>query len=158
MIERIFIMNHFFWGTLEQSPPPNPRAPSTNVLLDESEKIFNLEEVKQRGLIRARYHTWNESRNGIIVAVNKTMIQVLFLTQIRTAAQYFRIPAIEVAEGKWSIKYSNDIENFFEIEMTYGVDESDCTCSDSCDMVCHCDHLCDEVGEEEEIEGDNSDW
>ena len=83
---------------LEQSLPPNPRAPSTNILLDESEKIFNLEEVKQRGLIRARYHTWNESRNGIIVAVNKTMIQVLFLTQIRTAAQYFRIPAIEVAD------------------------------------------------------------
>ena len=153
-------MNKFFWEPFNPtSPSPKPTTLSTNVLLDESEKIFNLEEVKQRGLIRARYHTWKEPRNGIIVAINKTMIQVLFLTQIRTAAQYFRIPAIEVAEGKWSIKYSNDMENFFEIEMTYGVDESDCTCSDSCDMVCHCDHLCDEVGEgEEKIEGDNSDW
>lgn len=111
-----------------------------NFLLDENEKIFNLDEVKQRGLIRAQYHSWNEPRNGIIVAVSKNILQVLFLPLIRTSAQYFKIKASEVVEGKWSITYTNDLENFFSVEMTFGKEE---IMSDAVVV---------------EIIGDNSDW
>lgn len=113
-----------------------------NFLIDENEKIFNLDEVKQSGLIRAKYHSWNEPRNGIIVAVSKNILQVLFLPLIRTSAQYFKIKASEVAEGKWSIIYSNDFENFLSVEMTFGNEEN----------------ISEEIPVDEEVTGDNSEW
>ncbi len=95
-----------------------------NFLIDENEKIFNLDEIKQRGLIRAQYHSWNEPRNGIVVAVSKKNLQILFLPLIRTSAQYFKIKSSEIVEGKWSIIYSNDLENFLSVEMTFGKEET----------------------------------
>ena len=111
-----------------------------NLLIESEETSFNLDEIKQRGLVRAQYHSWNEPRNGIVVAVSEKILQILFLPLIRTSAQYFKIKASEIVEGKWSIIYTNDFENFFSVEMTFGNEEN--------------------ISEEitEEIIGDNSDW
>lgn len=117
------------------------------LLNDETRKIFNLDEIKKKGLIRAQYHSWAEPRNGIVVAVGETVLQVLFLTGINTAACYYEIKAEEVFDGKWSINYTNDMDDFFEVEMTYNVD-SDCVCSD-----CTCSDI-----NFEPFEGDNSNW
>ena len=99
-------------------------ATSSDILVDDIKKAFNLNVVRQCGLIRAQYHTWAEPRNGIVAAADKSVIQALYLTKIRTAAQYFKIPIAEVAEGKWSIDYSNDMDVFYSIEKTYGADDN----------------------------------
>ena len=99
-------------------------ATSSDILVDDIKKAFNLNVVRQCGLIRAQYHTWAEPRNGIVAAADKSVIQALYLTKIRTAAQYFKIPITEVTEGKWSIDYSNDMDVFYSIEKTYGADDS----------------------------------
>ena len=31
-----------------------------NLLIESEETSFNLDEIKQRGLVRAQYHSWNE--------------------------------------------------------------------------------------------------
>ena len=117
------------------------------LLTDETRKVFNLDEIKKSGLIRAQYHTWTEPRNGIVVAADETILQVLFLTGVRVATRYYKIKADEVFDGKWSINYTNDMDEFFEIEMTYNVD-SDCVCSD-----CTCSDI-----NFEPVEGNNSNW
>ena len=99
-------------------------ATSSDILVDDIKKAFNLNVVRQCGLIRAQYHTWAEPRNGIVAAADKSVIQALYLTKIRTAAQYFKIPITEVTEGKWSIDYSNDMDVFYSIEKTYGADDN----------------------------------
>ena len=118
-----------------------------DLLIENERTAFNLDEIKKRGLIRAQYHSWPEPRNGIVVAAGETVIQVLFLTGINSSACYYKIKAEEVADGKWSIKYTNSMEEFIEIEMTYNVD-SECTCSD-----CTCGKV-----DFDFTEGDNSDW
>jgi len=110
-----------------------------NLLTESAETSFNLDEIKQRGLVRAQYHSWNEPRNGIVVAADKKILQILFLPLIRTSAQYFKIKASEVFEGKWKIIYTNDFENFLRVEMTFGNEEN----------------ISEEISE---IVGDNSDW
>lgn len=113
-----------------------------NMLVESAETSFNLDEIKQRGLVRAQYHTWNEPRNGIVVAADKKILQILFLPLIRTSAQYFKIKSSEVLEGKWKIIYTNNFENFLNVEMTFGNKEN----------------ISEKIFSENEIGGDNSDW
>ena len=71
---------------------------------------FNPEEIHERDLLRAKYHTWPEPRNGLVTTVRKDILTVLFMPAIHRATCYFRIKAQEVADGKWEISYTADME------------------------------------------------
>lgn len=85
---------------------------------------FDETAIAKRDLVRARYHTWDEPRNGIVVTVTPTLLQVLFLPAVHQAACYYDIKAQEIKDGKWSVKYTRDLEIIYEEEMTYANHES----------------------------------
>lgn len=71
---------------------------------------FNLDEIHERDLVRAKYHTWPEPRNGLVAAVSVDTLTVIFMPAIHRATCYFQAKAQEVADGKWEISYTSDLE------------------------------------------------
>ena len=72
--------------------------------------VFNAEEIHERDLVRAKYHTWTEPRNGLVVTVEDNLLTVIFLPAINRATCYFTIKAQEVLDQKWEILYTTDME------------------------------------------------
>ena len=71
---------------------------------------FDLDEISLRDFVRAKYKTWEEPRNGIVVSASKDALSVIFLPLIHLATRYYIIKAQEVSDGKWDISYSHDLE------------------------------------------------
>lgn len=86
-------------------------------LLTTTERDEFVEEILQkRGLVRAKYASWEEPRNGLIVYASKSWIRVLFLTGTNVATSHYTITIDEVKAGLWEIVYSNDFQHFYQIK------------------------------------------
>ena len=72
--------------------------------------VFDEASVHKGDLIRAKHETWDESRNGIITAVSDKKLTVLFLPGLGNVTNYFTILASEVAAGRWTVKWTTDME------------------------------------------------
>lgn len=77
---------------------------------------FAREIIQKRGLIRAKYHSWEDYRNGLITYAGKTFLKVLFLTGVNMCATYYTIKISEVVAGSWTITYTNDFKTFYTTE------------------------------------------
>ena len=80
--------------------------------------VFDATAIQQRDLIRARYHTWPEARNAIVVSVDGDTLQAIFLPGVHAATCYYTIKAQEVADGKWDVLYSRDLATVEHVEMS----------------------------------------
>lgn len=81
----------------------------------ERDEFIN-ELLQKRGLIRAKYWSWEEPRNGLIVYAAKTWLRVLFLTGTNVATSYYTITIDEVKAGLWEMTFTNDMEHFYQIK------------------------------------------
>lgn len=79
------------------------------LIKDTVNKVFDEASVHKGDLIRAKYET-DEPRNGIVTAVSDKKLTVLFLPGLGNVTNYFTILASEVAAGKWTIKWTTDME------------------------------------------------
>lgn len=77
---------------------------------------FTSDIIKKRGLIRAKYWSWEEPRNGLITFASSKLLKVLFLTGVNAQATYYNIKIAEVVAGLWEIKYTNDFEHFYRFD------------------------------------------
>lgn len=77
---------------------------------------FNRTIIQKRGVIKAKYHTWETARLGLITYAGKHFIKVLFLTSVNTCATYFTIKINEVVAGLWDIMVSPDFKTFYTTE------------------------------------------
>lgn len=84
------------------------------LIKESSVKSFDLEAVHIGDLVRAQYHTWPEPRNGIIAATSELELVVLYLPGLRNVSNYFPIKAAEVADGKWTLLWSEDLKDIQE--------------------------------------------
>jgi len=80
------------------------------LITDSTEKVFDITSVHKGDLIRAKYSTWDEPRNGIVTAVSEDKLTVLFLPGLGNVTNYFVILAAEVEAGKWTVRWTTDLE------------------------------------------------
>ena len=86
-------------------------------LLNHGEQYeFNRTIIQKRGVIKAKYHSWDAPRLGLITYAGKTFLKVLFLTGVNMAATYYTIKISEVVAGSWAITYTNDFKTFYTTE------------------------------------------
>lgn len=81
-----------------------------DILITGETLIFNGEVVRQSGLIRGKYHTWKDFRNGLVSRVQPDALTILFQTGANSSTSYYRIKAAEVAAGLWELIYTNDFD------------------------------------------------
>lgn len=77
---------------------------------------FAPEVIKQCGFIRAKYHSWQDFRNGLVTFAGKNFLRVLFQTGINAATSYYTVKVAEVTAGLWQIIYTPDLEKFYRID------------------------------------------
>lgn len=78
------------------------------LIIDNTEKVFDIAKIGKGDLIRAKYHSWPAPRNGIVTAVSENKLTVLFLPDIGNVTNYFVILASEVEAQKWAVKWTSD--------------------------------------------------
>lgn len=81
----------------------------------EDTPVFDENEIYPRCFIRARYRTWPEARNGLVVDVSKNRISAIFIPLVHTAVRFYSIKAAEVMDGKWELQYSPDLETIGKV-------------------------------------------
>ncbi len=77
--------------------------------------VFDENEIQPRSFVRAKYHTWDEARNGLVIHVSKDRIMAVFFPMIHQAMRFYVIKADEVGAGKWEILYSSDLETIGKV-------------------------------------------
>ena len=63
-----------------------------------NQSVFDTNKVHKGDLIRAKYISWPNARNGIVTSVNDNKLMVLFLPDIGNVTNYFFILASEVLD------------------------------------------------------------
>lgn len=80
------------------------------LITDTINKVFDKASVHKGDLIRAKHETWDDPRNGIITAVSDDKLTVLFLPGLGNVTNYYTILASEVEAGKWTVRWTTDME------------------------------------------------
>lgn len=80
------------------------------LITDTINKVFDKASVHKGDLIRAKHETWDEPRNGIVTTVSDNKLTVLFLPGLGNVTNYFTILASEVETGKWTVRWTTDME------------------------------------------------
>lgn len=83
--------------------------------------VFNT-DIKKGTLIWARSERWGKGIPGFISAVSEDRLTVMFHPDISNVVNHYVIPAGEVAEGKWEIRWSEDLETINQFVTDEGGD------------------------------------
>ena len=78
------------------------------ILIESTRNLINTEEITRGTLIWSKHFSWEEGRTGIVSAVTEKLITVLFLPSLQNVRNHFTIPATELEDGDWMVRYSTD--------------------------------------------------
>lgn len=92
------------------------------IIVESTRTVINTEEITRGTLIWAKHSTWDEGRTGIVKEATEKAITVLFLPTLQNVQNHFLIPASELADGAWQVRYSTDgLQNV----IAYGTDDDE---------------------------------
>lgn len=100
-----------------------------DLLTEKNRSLFNT-EIKKGTLIWAKSEKWDVGVPGFISGVSEEQLTVMFHPNISNVVNHYIIPAKEVADGKWIIRWSEDLETVNvldggEIDETGGTDQEE---------------------------------
>lgn len=87
------------------------------LIIDSSRKIFDTSQVSKGYLLYAKHRSWDYGHSGIVTAVTEDKLTVQYHPAIGNVMNHFFIPATEVADGQWHIRWSKDMDEIGEIKM-----------------------------------------
>lgn len=87
------------------------------LIIDSSRKIFDTSQVSKGYLLYAKHRSWDDGHSGIVTAVTEDKLTVQYHPAIGNVMNHFFIPATEVADGQWHIRWSKDMDEIGEIKM-----------------------------------------
>ena len=79
-------------------------------MLIENESVakFNTEEIRRGTLVYAKHKTWGKGEMGFVTSAKEDEVIVQYPPAIGNVTNHFFLPAKEVANGDWELRYSND--------------------------------------------------
>ena len=87
------------------------------LIIDSSRKIFDTSQVSKGYLLYAKHRSWDDGHSGIVTAVTEDKLTVQYHPAIGNVMNHFFIPATEVADEQWHIRWSKDMDEIGEIKM-----------------------------------------
>lgn len=79
-----------------------------SIITSKTEIEIDLDEIKRGTLIWAKHRTWEEGISGIVAQASPGKIIVSFLPNIQNVRNHFVLPASELENGEWLVRYSSD--------------------------------------------------
>ena len=71
--------------------------------------VIDRNKIAKGDFIRAKYHSWEKTHNGIVAEVTVGEIRVFYIGDGGNMTNYFEITADEIANGLWEISWSSDL-------------------------------------------------
>lgn len=94
-----------------------------DLLKEKNQSVFNT-EIKRGTLIWAKSDDWDIGIPGFISGVSEKLLTVMFHPNISNVVNHYMIPAEEIANGKWHIRWSEDMETIHELGREEGGDNA----------------------------------
>ncbi len=88
------------------------------LIIDTTKKAFDTTLVAKGYLVYAKHRSWNDGHSGIVTAVTEDKLTVQYHPEIGNVMNHFFIPATEVADGEWLLRWSKDLSEIGEVSMT----------------------------------------
>ena len=88
------------------------------LLIIENRPVFDTEQIARGCLMYARHRSWDEGRGGVVTRVTPEKLTVQYHPGIGNVTNHFYIPVNEAAEGEWEIRWTKDLLEIGEVEMT----------------------------------------
>lgn len=86
---------------------------------------FELSEIERGHLLWGRHRTWNEGKAGVVTSATEDQLIVQYYPGIGNVTNHFIIPVSEVADGQWEIRWSADMAEVQEYEVTADGDQQE---------------------------------
>lgn len=84
------------------------------LLIEKSRGVFNT-GIKKGTLIWAKRDEWDAGIGGFVSAISEDKLVVMFHPDISNVVNHYMIPAEEAADGKWRIRWSEDLSEVNEL-------------------------------------------
>lgn len=88
------------------------------LIIEKPMTAFDLSQIERGCLLWGRHTTWNEGKAGVVTSAMEEQLIVQYYPGIGNVTNHFIIPASEVAEGQWEIRWSADMANVQEYNMS----------------------------------------
>lgn len=75
---------------------------------------FDLTQIERGYLLWGRHRTWSEGKAGFVTSATESQLIVQYHPGIGNVTNHFIIPASEVVDGQWEIRWSADMEEVQE--------------------------------------------
>lgn len=79
--------------------------------------VFDLSVIGQGFLVYAKHYSWENGKAGFVSSATEKQLIVQYHPGIGNVTNHFIIPASEVANGEWEVRWSLDLSEVFEFEM-----------------------------------------
>ena len=87
------------------------------LLKDSVIKVFDARSIKKGNLVYGKHQTWQEGKAGFVTAVTEEELTVQYHPGIANVTNHFFIPASEVADGQWELRWSDDLSEIHEFKI-----------------------------------------
>ena len=79
------------------------------LIIQSSRPVFDTTQIEKGYLLYAKHRSWPEGHGGIVTGVNEDRLVVQYHPGIGNVTNHFFIPAQEVSDGEWEIRWSKDL-------------------------------------------------
>lgn len=96
-----------------------------SLVIEATTSVFDTEQIEKGYLLYAKHRSWDEGRGGIVTSVTEDRLIVQFHPGIGNVMNHFFVPASEVADGQWIIRWTKDLTEVWSVpeeEETEGED------------------------------------
>lgn len=79
---------------------------------------FDLSQIKRGDLLWGKHFTWDEGKAGFVTSATEDQLIVQYHPGIGNVTNHFRIPISEAKAGDWEIRWSADLTEVQEYNVT----------------------------------------
>lgn len=79
---------------------------------------FDLSQIKRGYLLWGRHATWEEGKAGVVTSATENQLIVQYHPGIGNVTNHFIIPVSEVEDKQWEIRWSADMSEIQEHDIT----------------------------------------
>ena len=79
------------------------------LIIQTSRPVFDASQVEKGCLLYAKHRSWDAGLGGFVTSVSEDRLVVQYHPGIGNVTNHFFIPAKEVADGQWEIRWSKDL-------------------------------------------------
>ena len=79
-----------------------------------SRPLIDLEQIAEGDLLYAKHRSWPDGRGGIVTDVRPERLTIQFHPELGNVMNHFFIPASEIADKQWEIRWSRDMQEVRE--------------------------------------------